>query len=898
MESFGRSLIKYLIATFIGFAFSTFANAQILVEGRVYDKNEVELPNVNVIVRKSGHDKILAYTITKKDGFFSITVPLLDSLEIKFSHIGHKVEIKTLPILKKTPQISNSIFFKVKMLSESISLNEVILIKPSTIKKSNDTTSILTANYIDGTEATIEDLIAKIPGLNVTSDGTIKVGNQEIEKLMVDGDDFFERGYKVLSKNMPAYPVEEIEILKNYSNNRLLKNIEESDKVALNLKLNENAKRIWFGNFIIGLGNNGFYEGKANLMNFGKKNKYYFLTNLNNVGYDATGDLDQLIRPFRFNEPAGVGDNQQAERFINLLPNQFGFERQRTNFNNAEMVSLNTILNPNEKLKIKGLGFFNWDENDFFRNRIDSVNVGTTGFTNVEDYQLRNTKSVAFGKLDIVYNASKAKMFEATTKFNNGTFLDESVLNFNGNTTLENLEGQNQLFDQKIGYTHKYGDKKALVLTGRYIYERFPQIYGNNQFLFTELFPESDTAEEVQQSSTNQMNFSGVTAHWLVRGENDNLFELELGNENRNDRLRTMFSLFENDTLLVRPLGYQNSLEYSVNQWFAKNKYRYQLNKFGLTGKLGLYQFFNRLSQNEDVETQNPFFINPSVGLDWKISRKNKLTANYSVTNKNANVSEVFGGYVLNGFRSFVKGAEGFSQLRASTFVLNHQLGNWSDRFFANTFVSYIKNHDFFSTDSRLTQNFVQADKILIEDQELLNASTKVDYFLKPISSNVKLSLGYTSNNFKNRVNGSDLRTIISKNIDYGLELRSAFKGVFNYHIGSKWTNTTFEANVTTTFTDNISFLDLSLVLGDSFNFQLESERYFFGNLEDDNTYYFLDFQTSYQLPKNKLTLSLTGKNLFNTNTFRTFSVNDIGSSTAEFRLLPRYLMLRAEIRF
>lgn len=42
------------------------------------------------------------------------------------------------------------------------------------------------------------------------NEGTIKVGDQEIEKLMIDGDDLFERGYKILSKNMPAYPIEEV----------------------------------------------------------------------------------------------------------------------------------------------------------------------------------------------------------------------------------------------------------------------------------------------------------------------------------------------------------------------------------------------------------------------------------------------------------------------------------------------------------------------------------------------------------------------------------------------------------------------------------------------------------------------------------------------------------------
>ncbi|WP_394330372.1 outer membrane beta-barrel protein [Nitritalea halalkaliphila] len=82
------------------------------------------------------------------------------------------------------------------------------------------------------------------------------------------------------------------------------------------------------------------------------------------------------------------------------------------------------------------------------------------------------------------------------------------------------------------------------------------------------------------------------------------------------------------------------------------------------------------------------------------------------------------------------------------------------------------------------------------------------------------------------------------------------------------------------------------------FDVQVQSERYYFGNLPNDNTYYFLDFDTRYKLIENKLSLGLTGKNLFNTERFRSFSISDIGTSTTEYRLLPRFVLLKLEYRF
>ncbi len=109
-------------------------------------------------------------------------------------------------------------------------------------------------SFKQGNEQVIEDLLRKIPGLNIDSDGTIKVGNQEIEKVMIDGDDMFEKGYKILTKNMPVNPVDKIELLQNYSNNKHLKGIENSEKVALNLTLKDDYKRTWFGNTNLGYG--------------------------------------------------------------------------------------------------------------------------------------------------------------------------------------------------------------------------------------------------------------------------------------------------------------------------------------------------------------------------------------------------------------------------------------------------------------------------------------------------------------------------------------------------------------------------------------------------------------------------------------------------------------------
>jgi hypothetical protein len=394
------------------------------------------------------------------------------------------------------------------------------------------------------------------------------------------------------------------------------------------------------------------------------------------------------------------------------------------------------------------------------------------------------------------------------------------------------------------------------------------------------------------------MQFAGINAHLLNRKENGNLLELQIGNEFRKDKLSTIFSLLEDNSIIEKPNGFQNQTNYKVNDLYFKSKYYLKIADFGVIGKLDFHQLFNRLDNNGNSSSQNPFFINPSLGFDWKINDSNNITSSYFYNTTNAKILDVFSDFVLTSFRSFSKGTANFNQLDASGFVLNYQLGNWSNRFFANTFILYNKNHDFFSTNTALNQNFTQSAKILIKDREFITINSKLDYYFKFISSNLKLDLGYTKSDFKNIVNNSNLRKVTSNNYSYGLELRSGFKGIFNYHIGAKWTIAEIKTTINNSFTDNVSFLDLSFVFNKKFDVQLQSEHYFFGNLQSDNTYYFLDFDARYKLIENKLTFGLTGKNLFNTEKFRNFSNSDIGTSTTEYRLLPRFMLLKLEYRF
>jgi hypothetical protein len=237
--------------------------------------------------------------------------------------------------------------------------------------------------------------------------------------------------------------------------------------------------------------------------------------------------------------------------------------------------------------------------------------------------------------------------------------------------------------------------------------------------------------------------------------------------------------------------------------------------------------------------------------------------------------------------------------LNASLATLNHTYGNWGDKFFANTYIIYSKNHEYISTNSIVSQNYSQSENIIIKDKNFLLFSSNIDKYFKPILTNIKLTIGGTKSNFQNIVNNSDLRTVINSSFNYGFELRSSFKDFLNFNIGSKWEYNEVNTIFKNSYNENNSFIDLYFILNKKINFQLETERYYNSNLDKkNNKYYFMDLELNYVPNKNKLSFSILANNLFNTKTFKNYLVDDVSISKTEYRLLPRYILLKIDFRF
>jgi hypothetical protein len=863
--------------------------AQAPIFGQVKDESSKPLSSISVIVRIAQTSTVIAYAYTDKDGNYSMILNKLGNYEIDFSAISYKKQTSYLEVVENRKYELNATLAIV-----NFQLNEVIVQAKRPILVKGDTVIYDAAFFAKGNENVVEDLLKKIPGLSVAKDGTIKVGNQEVEKIMVEGDDFFEKGYRILTKNMKANTVGYVEVYKKYSNNKLLKGLENSNKVAINLKLKDSLKRQLFGDINLGYGINQDYENHLNLMSFGKKAKFYLLGNLDNVGNDVVGDLNYLIYSQSPDEIGEIGVDVNAKNLFSFPTTTYSLNPELIDFKKTKLSSFNFIYNLSTNLKLKLSNLLSYENNKFNSYGYDSFKSGTSEFTNTVNNKIYKAQFANFNKLDFTLDISKTKRLEFESKFKLSNESSNNDLNFNGVNQNNGLKNEGVLIDQNINYTNRYSDSSVFVITVRFISENNKQGYKSNRFLFASLFNLSNI-NLTQQDIKNSIKYFGLELNLLKNSS----FEFKSGFQLKQDFLNSKLSFIDSQQSIFEPTNYQNYLEYNVGDIYLGLKYSYKLKKGVFFGNLQTHQLLNSKKTSVSANYQYPFYVNPKIGFNWQIDDNNTITSYYSYNKTNSSLDDIYDNYLLTDYNSFSKGIGSFNQLANSTLLTSYTIGSFSSLIFANVNLLYLKYNDFFASNYIINQSYSQTEKIKVANKGLLNFNSDINIALKKVQNNVKFNLGFSISNYKNQTNNGPLINVNSKSYNLGLELHSIFDGFFNYEIGSSWTKSKIKSSDTKSATDNFSFLNLFAKINKKIKTTIQGELYQYNNFDDRKMYYnFLDLDLNYTIKENKFSLTLSGKNLTNTKSYISQNITDFAIYRREYQLRPRILLLKTEFRF
>lgn len=346
-----------------------FSNAQIKFEGVITDSLKMPLELANVVAIDSETKGLAAYGITNTDGKFTLDLKKNKSYDLKISFIGMNT-IDEVLIVQESDIVKNYIL-KSESLLDAV---EITYEMPVTIK--GDTLTYNADSFNTGTERKLEDVLKNLPGVEINEDGQVEVEGKVVNKLMVNGKDFFDGDSKLATKNIPSNAVDKIQVLRNYAEVGQLSGVSNNqDNVALNIKLKEGKENFWFGNITAAAGTSPdeeLYLFQPKLFYYSPKYSINFIGDINNTGEVALSRRD--IRGFGggFRSPS-----RDSGTSIDLGDNSLNF---LTNQNTAEeienkLVTGNFSYSPNKALDLSGFLIFN-------SSRIRSRETSFVQFTN------------------------------------------------------------------------------------------------------------------------------------------------------------------------------------------------------------------------------------------------------------------------------------------------------------------------------------------------------------------------------------------------------------------------------------------------------------------------------------------------------------------------------------
>lgn len=299
------------IATMLFFSFTLSAqDIGGVVKGKIKDSSyNVVLGSATVAVYKKADSTLLQFCIPNNFGEFSLSkLPFNDTLRMQVTHVGYAKYEETFIIRSdKSPLDFGWIYLhQYAMAGEEVVVTAVI----APVRMNGDTLEFNPRAFKMQADATAEDLMRRLPGFTIWSDGTITFNGKEIKALFVDGKPFMGgKDVTIATQNLPKDALDKVQVYQQYNE----KNPLDSTLMA-NLKMKDAKKMGYFGKLGMGYGTDKRYAADAMLSGFNKKLQVSAVVAANNINKIAK-DVDVLIRNNSFK---GEGNNIDYQPDFNL----------------------------------------------------------------------------------------------------------------------------------------------------------------------------------------------------------------------------------------------------------------------------------------------------------------------------------------------------------------------------------------------------------------------------------------------------------------------------------------------------------------------------------------------------------------------------------------------------
>ena len=648
------------------FAFCT--NAQVELKGTVLDTLQSPLERASVVAINKVTNALDAYTMTDDLGLFSLNLKQNTKYKIQVSYFG-------LQTINDSLSTQTTGMRRDYTLRADIALDEVVVKIPVLIR--GDTLIYDADSYKNGTERKLEDIIAKLPGVDINDTGQIEVEGKVVNKLMVNGKDFFDGDTKIATKNIPSSTVDKIQVLKNFGEVGQLKGVRNNqNNVAINIKLKEGKESFWFGNITSGGGNSPTedrYLLQPKLFYYSPKYTINFIGDLNNIGEVALSRRD--LRGFGggFRPPSS-----QSGTNINLGDNSLNFLTDQSDAFNIEnkLATANFSYSPNENLDLSGFLIFNSNKTT---SKANSFIQYTDAVLQIPDEQIDQSSTEnsyqSLVKLSASYkpNINNQIDYDVFIRTTDDSQSQKVVSSLIGNTKELN-ETTPYSINQNLNYYFTLDEKNIFAFEAQHLFK-------NEDPFYNAVLTNDPNGLDAFDNTALALGLNSSLANYNI-GQNRKILSNQLDakldyyhiintKSNLNLTLGTILSKQEFNSNIFQFLdsGLEfdptpnfnqglsvNDIDYNFRDLYLGVHYRFRTGKFTFTPGFSIHAYGNKNLQNDTTVKDNFLRLLPDFETRIQIKKGETLTLNYSMQNQFTDITKLARGLVLNSYNNIQYG--------------------------------------------------------------------------------------------------------------------------------------------------------------------------------------------------------------------------------------------------
>lgn len=866
------------------------------ISGKIENINGERILFANVVVKDSINATSIKEFALARNGEYSITITkFYTKLVVEVLANRYQKEAFVIDSFIATKNYKHD-FLLVK--DTIVKLQDVIItskVRPFQIK--GDTVNYNVSAYRDGTERKIQDVIKKLPGIEVKEKtGEIRYKGKSVETVKLDGEDLFASNYSIGTKNINVDMVEQVQAIENYSDNPLLRSIESGDKVALNLTLKK-KKADYSGNIDVGLGSldvNVATDISTNILGISKKYKSFVTASFNNIGINNT--------PFDY---FSYNPSIEQLRETNLLAKQYipdtyfdtEIDPNRSNTNNSFFGSYNATFKVGKKLNLKTNFYYLSDK--LISKQLSTIlnNINGQEFTTSDKYSIVKNPTQIRGDLEAKYNVSKKSLLEYALRYkseNVNTLNEVLQNNITNYSTL--LHTKDDYFKQVITYTSKISQKQAVQFLAVHTFNNLPQQFN----LLPAVFEPLTYSSNKQMSKFRKSNLN-LQAN-LLCGSLKGKYTLTVGSEFRDINFNSYLKgINSNSDISISSFG--NNFNYKQENIYVNGSYKFLFKQFRVTSALSLSSLHQRLLDKfaSRLKDTSNILIEPSFSIAYKLNNYSTLLITSGYKQKPFTEEYFVKNPVYISNRMIKSNEVSLNIQQSKNLNLFYLINNLYKQFQLNIGASYSENKGNYFSNLLIQQNSTQLLYFFFpEFNRLLSFNFMIEKYIPFLQGTVRLKSDLFKQYYKNIVNNSSLRDNTIEALTSELFFKTAFDGKINFE------NTVRHKFLQSKTADDFHFDNQAV----NNNFQiilrplkrlffLLSTDYFLPNTsKSKQSYFFLDTDLNYQTKNKIYDFRFKARNITNNIYLNQFDTNDYSTVDFQTNILSRHFILSVSRNF